>query len=299
MAFMKWCLAFLLITLLVDCSRAQESPYFVTYDHHLEEPGNLILSTFATMGVPRPPGPGLAPPEIAQRFYVAPYVELEYGVTDRLTSAVYFEGQGTLGQSTILTGWRWENRFRPFKRELRINPVFYIEYENLNEASRIHKEIVGEDPELDEPVSQLRAIWNHELEAKLILSSDVRHWNFAGNFTAGKNVSRGESFEFGYAFGVARPLGTRDSSPHCRFCRSSLTAGFECYGSLGTVSQLGFRDTVHYFAPAFSWKLSPNGTVRFSPAVGMLHDSNRVLLRFGYSYEIHRMPTVGRLFEKH
>ena len=34
-------------------ARAQEAPYFVTYDHHLEEPGNLEIETSATAGVPR------------------------------------------------------------------------------------------------------------------------------------------------------------------------------------------------------------------------------------------------------
>src|SRR5436190_18601306 len=33
--------------------QAQESPYFVTYDHHLEEPGNLEIETSSTVGVPR------------------------------------------------------------------------------------------------------------------------------------------------------------------------------------------------------------------------------------------------------
>jgi hypothetical protein len=66
----------------------QERPYFVTYDHHLEEPGNLEIATSSTMGVPRS----------GQRFYLAPYIELEYGVTGRWTSELYFEGR-SLGET--------------------------------------------------------------------------------------------------------------------------------------------------------------------------------------------------------
>ena len=35
---------------------AQESPYFVTYDHHLEEPGNFEIETQSNAGYPRHPG---------------------------------------------------------------------------------------------------------------------------------------------------------------------------------------------------------------------------------------------------
>ena len=88
-------------------SLAQESPFFVTYTHHMEEPGNLDIETSSTTGVPRG----------GQRFYSAPYLELEYGVTAQWTSELYFEGQSTWGDSTVFTGWRFENRFKPLKRE--------------------------------------------------------------------------------------------------------------------------------------------------------------------------------------
>src|SRR5713101_6654941 len=126
---------------------AQESPFFVTYTHHMEEPGNLDVESSSTAGVPRD----------GQRFYFAPYLELEYGVTARWTSELYLEGQSTSGDSTVFTGWRIENRFRPLAREHWINPVLYLEYENINEASRIRKEIVGAAPELNESNAELRA----------------------------------------------------------------------------------------------------------------------------------------------
>jgi len=44
---------------------AQEDPYFVTYTHHMEEPGNLEIEASSTTDLPRS----------GQRFYFAPYTE--------------------------------------------------------------------------------------------------------------------------------------------------------------------------------------------------------------------------------
>jgi hypothetical protein len=273
----KWIVTLCLFALfsVLACS-AQESPYFVTYDHHMEEPGNLEIELSSTTDVPRS----------GQRFYFAPWTEFEYGVTARWTTELYLEGQSTWGDSTILTGWRLENRFRPLKREHWVNPVLYLEYENLNEASRIQKEIEGEAPDVSSPNSVLRAIKDHELETKLILSSDVHDWNLAGNFIVAKNFSQNEGVEFGYSFGVSRPLATMASGSNCRFCRENFSAGMEIYGGLGSTLGFGLNDTAHYAAPVFAWLVSDNATIRFSPGIGLTHESSPVLFRFGYSYEI-------------
>ena len=283
--------SFLIVFLVILSSnfcRAQESPYFVTYDHHLEEPGNLEIETYTTSGIPRS----------GHSAYVAPYMEIEYGVTTRWTSELYLESQGTIGDSAVFTGWRLENRFRPLKREHVINPVLYLEYESISEATRIQKEIVGGGPDVTSPNSELQPIKNHEVEAKLILSSTVRDWNIAGNFIAEKNVSRGEGFEFGYAFGVARPLATLASGAQCRLCRENFLVGLELYGGLGSTED-GFsvHDTAHYIAPVMSWQISENGSLRFSPSVALTHEGSPVLLRFGYSYELRGFSSkIAQLF---
>ena len=266
----------------------QESPYFVTYDHHLEEPGNLEIETFTTLGVPR----------AGQNFYAAPYMELEYGVTGRWTAELYLEGQGTAGDSAVFTGWRVENRFRPQKREHWINPVLYLEYESTSEASRIQKEIVGEGADVSSPNSELQAIKNHELEAKLILSSTVRDWNIAGNFIVEKNLSHGEGFEFGYAFGVARPLATLASAANCRLCRENFMAGIEFYGGLGGTKQgVGVGHSAHYLAPILSWQISQNGSIRLSPSLALTQLGSPVLVRVGYGYELRGLGgALSRLF---
>ena len=278
----------LLIPLLLQLpSAAQESPFFVTYTHHMEEPGNLDLEFSTTNGLPRS----------GQSAYVAPYLEMEYGVTARWTSELYLESQSTSGDSTVFTGWRWENRYKLLGREHWINPVLYLEYEDLNEASRIQKEIEGGGPDLTSPNAFLTPTRDHELEGKLIFSSDYHDWNISENFILAKNFSQSESIEFGYAFGVSRPLATLASARDCHFCRENFSLGAELYGGLGSTLDFGPHNAAHYFAPVISWTVSDNSTIRLSPGFGLTHETNPVLIRFGYTYEIQGFSQhVAKLF---
>src|SRR5436309_3219350 len=95
-------------------SQGQEN-YFVTYSHQMEEPGNLELATRTVNGFPS-----------AGRGFLGSALELEYGVKAWWTSELYLDGQSTSGESTLFTGFRLENRFRPLLREHWINPVLYF-----------------------------------------------------------------------------------------------------------------------------------------------------------------------------
>ena len=267
---------------------AQESPFFVTYNHHMEEPGNLDVEASTTSGIPR----------AGQVAYTAPYMELEYGVTAQWTSEFYLEGQSTVGDSAVFTGWRFENRYKPLAREHRINPVFYVEYESVNEASRILKEIEGSGPDLTTRNALLAPEHDHELETKLILSSDYHDWNISGNFIAAKNFAQSEGVEFGYSFGASRPLARLASGSDCRWCRENFIAGVEIYGGLGsTIDGFGPGDTQHYVAPVISWLVSDNSSLRFSPGFGLNRQSNPALIRFGYTYEFQGVGgKITRLF---
>lgn len=260
---------------------AQYSPYFVTYDHQMEEPGNLEITSQATVGIQKHDLPN----------YWAPLVELEYGATGWWSTSLYLEGAGQPNDATVFTGFRLENRFKPLKSEHRINPVLYFEFENINEASRIQKEVVGHAELSDESLSSLRGEKARELEGKLILSSNAKGWNIAENFIVEKNLTEEEGVEFGYALGVYHPLATVASGKPCRFCRENFNAGLELYGGLGSTQQFGFSDTAHYIAPAIAWRASENSTVRFSPGFGLTANSAQTLLRFSYTYEI---PSFGR-----
>jgi hypothetical protein len=130
--------AFLLAALFIRPAAAQESPYIVTYDHYLEEPGNLEIEYFSTFGRQR-----------GGSDFHGFWIEFEYGATAWWTTEFYLDGQTTLNDSTIFTGFRWENRIRLLQREHFINPVLYIEYEQKNGADKILKEVEGHDVESD------------------------------------------------------------------------------------------------------------------------------------------------------
>lgn len=262
---------------------AQESPYIVTYDHHLEEPGNLEVEYFSTFGTQR-----------AGNDFHAYWIEFEYGATAWWTTEFYLDGQTTFHDSALFTGFRWENRFRPLKTEYFINPVLYVEYENISEADKIVKEVEGHDVADDhaDPNAILRLGRNHELEFKLILSKDLKGWNFAVNPLATKNLSPNNPWEFGYAAGLSHPLALKASPQRCTFCRENFIAGVELYGGLGDAQSFGLHDTSHYLAPAMAWNLPSGWTVRLSPGFGLNHNSHGLLLRWGLSREF---PGIGEI----
>ena len=257
-------------------SRAQESPYIVAYDHYLEEPGNLEVEYFSTFGTQRGGNP-----------FVADWMEIEYGVKAWWTTEFYLDGQSTFGESTVFTGFRWENRIRLLQHEHFVNPVLYMEYEQINDADKILKEIEGHDLESDQeaPNPLARRDLNHELELKLLLSKTFRGWNFAVNPLATKNLSPSEPWEFGYATGASRPLTLNASATSCNLCRENFIAGIELYGGLGDARSFGLHETSHYLAPVAAWNLPSGWTVRLSPGFGLNDRSHQLLLRWGLSYE--------------
>lgn len=269
-------LAVLALVFSVHYAHAQETPYFVTYTDEMEEPGNADLEISSTSGIPRANQPA----------FFAPYMEFEYGVTNKWTSSLYVEGQSTVGDSTVFTGWRWENRYKLLNRDHWINPVLYLEYENVNEASRIEKEIEGEGPDLSVSNGPLRNTRDRELEGKLIFSSDYHGWNFSENFTLAKNFAASEGVEFGYALGLSRALSTAASSKDCHFCRDKFFAGLESYGGLGSTIKFGIRDTAQYVAPALAWAANERLVIRASSGIGLTQQSSNVLIRFGITYEL-------------
>jgi hypothetical protein len=273
--------AALLLQLLPLPAAAQERPYFVTYDHYLEEPRNLEIGLSTTSGLPRN---GASP-------YHAPWFEVEYGVTGWWTSEFYLEGVTTHRDGSGLAGWRFENRFRPLKGEHAVNPVLYLEYEHTNEASRIQKEILGSGALEFEPIAALRAVPARELEGKLILSSAVRGWNVAENLIFEKNLSEDEGIEFGYSVGLSRPLATFAKGTGCRVCAENFVAGIEAYGGLGSTLAFARDEQRHYLAPVVAWRISDRATLKASVAAGLTAASDRVLVRVGYAYEF---STRGR-----
>ncbi len=264
------------LLLKVAPAMAQESPYFVTYDHYLEEPGNLEVEYFSTFGTQR-----------GGNDFHAYWVELEYGVKAWWTTEIYLDGQTTFNDSTVLTGFRWENRIRLLQREHFINPVLYVEYEQKNGADKLLKEVEGHDVESDfaESNAALRREHDHEVELKLLLSKTFKGWNVAVNPLAAKNLLPGHPWEFGYAVGASRPLALKASVKRCTFCPENFVAGLELFGGLGDTQSFGLHETSQYLAPAMAWNLPSGWTLRVSPSFGLNDNSHRLLLRWGVSRE--------------
>ena len=284
---------FVLIFLAFICgsSFAQENPYIVTYDHYLEEPGNLEVEYFSTFGTQR-----------GGNDFHAFWVEFEYGATAWWTAEFYLDGQTTFNDSTIFTGFRAEERFRLLQREHIVNPVLYLEYEQISGADKILKEIEGHDSESDfaDSNAALRKEHNHELELKLLLSSTFKGWNVAVNPIFTKNLLPSEPWEFAYAVGASYPLALKASPERCSFCRENFVVGAEMYGGLGDTQSPGLHDTSHYLAPAIAWNLPSDWTFRLSSGVGLNGNSHRLLLRWGVSREFSGFGELARhLFGGH
>jgi hypothetical protein len=282
-------LALLLVFLLSSpAARSQEKPYFVTYSHDLEEPGNLEIESKAALARPD-----------AANLYGATAMELEYGAKAWWTTELYLDGQATARDSAIFTGFRWENRFRLLMREHWINPVLYVEYENIDGADKTLLEVVGHDGQGDlaEPNAEARQEHEHEAELKLILSSNLKSWNVSENFIAEKNLGH-QPWEFGYALGASRPLRTLSSGRECVFCADQFVAGVEAYGGLGDTWDLTLRETSHYVAPLLGWQLPRGMRLSFSPGFGVTSSSLGRVYRAGIAFEVPQVaswfrPTAG------
>lgn len=255
----------------------QEPPYFVTYSSVMEEPGSLEIENQNLTAAPK-----------NARAFFAPTVEFEYGATAWWTTEVYLQGQATQFDSAIFTGFRWENRFRPLPHDYWINPVIYIEYEDVNKADKSYLEVTGNTSidRLSIPNAALRREIERSMEGKLILSSHIRGWNLSENFIGEKAVNENEPWEFGYAVAASRPLALQGSPRACVVCRQNISAGAELFGGLGTRYNFGTGQTEQYLGPTIALNTPRGLTYKVSPEFGLNDNSAGVLWRFGVSYEV-------------
>jgi len=262
------------ITLSASPAPAGDRPYFVTYDQTMEEPGNLEIEA---MGLTASPQGG--------NGFLSGVTEFEYGAKGWWTTEFYLDGQTTSNESTIFTGFRWENRFRLLMHEHKVNPVLYIEYEDINGADKSLLEIVGFDSQYDGLVPNREASRERqrEMEARLILSSNINGWNVSENFIAEKNLA-GPPWEFGYSAAVSRPLAMLASATECVWCRENFQAGLELFGGMGTTDNFTLHGTSQYIAPVLSWQVH-NALFKIAPTFGLTDASYRAMFRVGVTYE--------------
>ena len=177
---------------------AQERPYFVTYSHEMEEPGNLDIENFNAVG--SPPGGNSLP-----WFGRGIRIRHERLVDDRVLSR--WPGHGTtvpfhrlsLGESLpSAVGEHW------------INPVLYVEFEDTS-ADKTMREVVGHDGCADFLAPNWRRARTRSARwSEAHPGQQRKGWNFSENFIAEKNLAG--ALEFGYAIGVSRPLRLAASS---------------------------------------------------------------------------------------
>lgn len=274
----SWSAGFLALLVLVlsPLCVGQERPYFVTYTHEMEEPGNLEIAMLSVTGKPS-----------AGNRFGGSALELEYGVTGWWTTELYLDGVSVAHDSTIFTGYRLENRFYPLSRQHWINPVLYVEFENINGADKSMREVVGHDGAADfvERNSETRKEKKREVELKLILGSNFRGWNISENLIFEKNLIN-SPWEFGYAVAASRPLKLLASSRPCALCAEKFAAGIEVNGGLGTRYTAGLHNTSQYLGPTMNWRSPFGATLSFSPQFGLNDHSLPRLFRFGVSYEV-------------
>lgn len=177
-------------SMLASPALAGSGANYVLYNHHTAEQGEKeikLLSDFGHVGN-------------GGANYFAQLIEFEYGVTDRWTTALYFEGDKTDGENYAFGGWRFENRLRVFSGGVFLNPVVYAEYEELRPAHRFKRAVVGrtdgEEGEEEEEGTE------HEVETKLILGQDLNdRLDVSFNWINEANLDNGK-WAFGYAAGL-------------------------------------------------------------------------------------------------
>ena len=166
--------------------------YITTYNHHIYkgEFEVMLMNDFTSPSGPKRRKDG-------HKNYFSQMLEIEYAPTSQLAlefMAEAFEDIGT-GDSRF-TGFRYEARYRLFKEEVPLNPVLYVEYEDLHVATRYKMEVSGwvEPPfEEEEGDSDRESI----LESRLILSQDFGRWNAAFNWINESDLNSDET-AFGY-----------------------------------------------------------------------------------------------------
>jgi hypothetical protein len=275
------------VCLLVSSCRADGLFFFVTYTSYMEEVRSLDIEMRGITGKPQD----------SNRFAAAA-LEFEYGATEWWSTEFYLDGQTTANEATVFTGYRFENRFRLLRRQHRINPVIYVEFENLNGADKTLLEVTGHDglEKFQTPTDVARRVKNRELEGKLILDSRFKGFTLAENVITEKNVN-GEPWAFGYAVGLARPLAR--GGAHCGLCLQSFVVGAEVYGGVGTTENFGLQNTSHYVGPTLMWMPVEGTSIKISPNFGLTGNSAHFLLRIGFSYEIDEFGrSVAGVFRK-
>jgi len=194
--------------------------------------------------------------EVERKGLWAHSAEIEYGITDRLTVAIYFDFEDSSVDSlkyiqakTVFFRYRFAE-----KGSLFFDPALYVEY---NIPKKEYKDY-------------------NELEVRLILEKDIGSLSIRLNPIFEKKTSgANQSVEFNYAVGI-----------YCRRCGPVLQPGIEFHGEMGEIGNFIPRKQQRHvifstvdsrFGSGFHW--------HFAAGAGLTEASDKLILKSIFSYK--------------
>lgn len=262
--------------------------YITTYNHHIV-PGELelmVMNDFTNPSDPKREDDG-------HGDYFSQMLELEYAPTDQLAFEFMAEAYEDIetGEKKI-TGFRYETRYRIFKDEVPLNPMLYLEYEDLHIKTRYKMEVSGwvEPPYEEEEEEPDR---ERILESRLILSQDFLPWNVAFNWINESDLNSGET-AFGYSFGLLyripmgseekfdshhkKQMGIKEADAPQRFIQPASLA-FEFFGALGDTIKFDLEPSrqEHYFQPSIMFHVGDNSMLTIGAGIGLTKASDNMI----------------------
>jgi hypothetical protein len=262
---------------------------FVLYDHHTDEQGETELNVFGDFSNALSEEPR----------YNAQLFEIERALTDRWEAALYLEGDKIDGEDYLFGGWRLESRYRLFDYGAFLNPVLYVEYENLDPDHKYLLDVTGRTDTPEGPEQT-----KHEIESKLIVGRDItRKLDVAFNWINETNLDTGR-WEFGYALGFNYALvgeANQEAEEHeheehrrgehatgSGWAIKEIKLGGELYGGLGDSTfglTLDPNVTQQYAGLNLKTEWSNGLHLMVGGAAGLTKESERGLLRLMLGYE--------------
>jgi hypothetical protein len=282
---------------------AQEG-YVTTYGHEVEKGETefmLMIDHTSPSKIDREEGP---------RNFLSQMPKIGFNPTSQLEIELMVEVFQEFGTGiSKFTGFRFETRYRLFKKEVFLNPTIYFEFEDLDPETRFKMETSGwlVPPYAVEPESENER--EKILESRFILSQNIGNWNIALNWINETDTRTGAT-PFGYAVGAMYKLNSHsehdgdiyscpmhpdvvsDKPGECSKCGMKLTKKnhkkglvvstltFEFLGALGDNKKMGIVPwrQEHYFQPGIMMHL-PNGLMLSTAFAIGLTDASDDLVR--------------------
>lgn len=306
-------MASLLLALAAGPAVAGNGGFSVAYNSKIEK-GELELMLMTDITAP-----SKWAREDGQGTYLSQMLELEYAPLSQLATEFMLEWfvDFETGQAAF-TGFRWEARFRLFKKDVPLNPMIYAEYEDLDPRTRFKMETAGwiKPPYEEEEGGEIDR--ERILETRLVLSQDFGPVSLTVNWINETDLMTGFT-EFGYAAGVmwmigghgghggeehetyACPMHPEEKGADggaCAKCGMKLAEveehhkgrvglGLEMYGGLGDIKAFGlsFPRQEHYLAPIIMYHITDKLMVHAQLAIGLSTASDHLVrLAVGYDF---------------